>query len=112
MWQILSHKIGRLLLPFMALTALVSNAAEVALGRGSARARRSALRWLGAQLAFYLLALVGPKLRLKGPVGKLAKIPRYLVVTNAATLQGFLLALKDDHLLWDRVERYEDGDQL
>jgi len=105
MWQILSHKIGRLFLPLAAMLAFATTCVEVA--RPSAKRGRSARALLAAQVAFYLLAAIGPRLPLPRRLGKLARIPRYLVVTNAATVEGLYLATRDSHLLWDRVDRYE-----
>jgi hypothetical protein len=107
MWQIISHKVGRLLLPFLAILAFVANCAEVT--TPGARRSRAPVALLTGQVAFYLLAAVGPRLRLRGRIGKFMQIPRYLVVTNAATLEGLLLATRETNMAWDRVARYENG---
>jgi biofilm PGA synthesis N-glycosyltransferase PgaC len=107
MWQILSHKVGRLFLPLLAMVAFVSNCAEVA--TDGAHRRRFARVLLGGQVMFYVLAALGPRVPMPGRIGMIARIPRYLVVTNAATVEGLLLAVRDSRVLWDRVDRHENG---
>jgi biofilm PGA synthesis N-glycosyltransferase PgaC len=106
MWQIVSHKIGRLLLPFFALGALVANIAEVLLEVRPRHRRRSAVL-LAAQVAFYGTAAVGPKLRLSGRAGKLVLLPRYLVEMNRATVEGLIAVIRGErHGQWAKASRH------
>lgn len=104
MWQIASHKIGRLFLPVLALVGLAANLGEVA---RDGRKSRGAVAALGAQLLFYTAGAVGPRLGLRGRSGRVAHLPHYLIATNAATLKGLSSALRrGDHQLWAKVERH------
>jgi cellulose synthase/poly-beta-1,6-N-acetylglucosamine synthase-like glycosyltransferase len=114
MWQILSHKVGRLLLPLFALVALASNVVEVlGIVRGRERGRgqrREAVAVLSAQVLFYVAALAAPHLRLGGRVGKAARLPQYLVSTNAASLAGLASVLRgDNRRVRDKVSRHDAG---
>lgn len=106
MWQITSHKIGRLFLPLFALTGLAANVAEVA-----CRSRRGgveATAVLAIQSGFYALSTVGPRITLPGPAATVARLSRYLVSTNLATLRGLHSVLTaSSSTLLARVERYQ-----
>jgi poly-beta-1,6-N-acetyl-D-glucosamine synthase len=105
MWQIASHKFGRLFLPLLARLGLAASILEVIAGRG--RRQREAVAVLSAQLLFYVAALVGPVLGLRGRLGRLARLPRYLVSTNLATLGGLVYAIRGDRRrVWDKVARH------
>jgi poly-beta-1,6-N-acetyl-D-glucosamine synthase len=107
MWQILSHKVGRLMLPLFALFALAVNTVEVAARRRDKR-QREAVVVLAAQLSFYVAAIVGPACHFPGRLGRLARLPRYLVATNVATLRGLACAVRGDKKrVWDKVARHE-----
>lgn len=99
-WQVASHKYARLALPFAMAAALASSAIDVASGR-----RGSARPLLAAQLAFYGLAAVGP--RLPGPsiVRQLGGAARYITASNIAVAWGLrdFIAQRDQLHLWERA---------
>ncbi len=108
MWQIASHKLGRLFLPLFALAALVANLGEVVFDRR--RGSRAPATVLMAQAAFYAAGAVGPHLGLSGHADSLARLPRYLITTNVATLRGLVTAMQGRSTAnWTRVERYEEA---
>lgn len=113
MWQWLSHKLTRLLLPFAMLGALLANLLLVAWPPGSgtlpawvALARPFGGVMLGLQGAFYLAAWWGNRLQRRGWVGKLLYIPSFLVVSNLAALAGLYRHLtRRQTPMWRRVMR-------
>jgi cellulose synthase/poly-beta-1,6-N-acetylglucosamine synthase-like glycosyltransferase len=108
MWQIASHKLGRLFLPLFAVVALLSNLGEVVLDRR--RGLRGPMTTLIAQAAFYGAGAIGPHLGLSGRADSLARLPRYLITTNFATLRGLRTAVQGrSGATWTRVERHEDA---
>lgn len=103
-WQVLSHKYARPLVPLAMITALVSNLWLAVRGIG----------WLwriifAGQVGFYLLALVGVRRQSAGgKVGKLLYLPTFLVNSNLAALMGlwrFLIGGQSTR--WQRVKRRE-----
>jgi len=94
--QVVSHKGLRPLVPFMLVTAAISNVF----------ARRRWARWLGlGQIAFYGLALLGSRSETrKGR--KLVFLPYYFCRMNIATLRGALQATRvGDRTYWTKVKR-------
>ncbi|WP_448204598.1 glycosyltransferase family 2 protein [Azospirillum sp. sgz302134] len=97
-----SHKMLRLLLPFLMAGALAANAAQVALG--PAPAAMQAL--LALQLAFYGMAVGGYVTERLGRRSRLLHIAYYLTATNIGALRGFFAyVLKTQTALWTRVDR-------
>lgn len=100
-WQVLSHKFMRPLVPLAMIGMAASN---VVLARG-----RSAW-WMGslaAQAAFYVVAVVGDRVVLPGPMARIAYVPTFLLNSNIAALMGLVrfLTNRGSMHLWERVER-------
>lgn len=109
-WQVVSHKFARPLVPFAMVVALVANA--VAVIRPSSRGSRvGSLRppanaiLLAGQAAFYAAAVVGGS-REHRARWRLLYLPRYLVNSNWAALVGLYRFLRGTQTpLWERVSR-------
>jgi cellulose synthase/poly-beta-1,6-N-acetylglucosamine synthase-like glycosyltransferase len=100
-WQVLSHKFMRPLVPLAMIGMLLSNTAL------ALRGGRSWTRILLAQLAFYLTAMIGDRVAPTGMLGHITYLPTFLLNSNAAALMGlyrFVLRRRDMHL-WERVQR-------
>lgn len=100
-WQVLSHKFMRPLVPIAMIGMALSN---LVLAVGGSR------RWLAmlvAQAAFYLTAWLGTRTALPGPGGRIATLAAFLVRSNVAALMGLRrFALNRDGMhLWERVQR-------
>lgn len=112
MWQVVSHKYMRLLLPFAMVMAFVSNVILIIFSASPDRfdffllAPPYNLIAMGCQLAFYLLALGGPLLKQRGNIGKILYIPSFLVRSNWATFIG-LVGYWQGHQtsMWEKVPR-------
>lgn len=105
LFQLTSHKLLRLLLPFFMIGAFVSNLLLV---------WRKRPHWfmkimLMGQTAVYLLALIGSVLSGKGGNGRLQKLPtiaHYIVSGNIASLHGLARYLTGKQtVLWDKAAR-------
>lgn len=93
-----SHKLLRWMAPFFLLSLLASNLLLLD--------RRSYLLTLGAQLAFYTLALAGILGVRKGRVGRLASLARYFTEMNWGMLEGFFRWLRGTQkVTWERTAR-------
>lgn len=113
-WQVISHKFMRPLVPFAMLGALAANIALVVRTSPSAGILSLAPPWnlalLGAQAAFYGLAVVGSRVGRKGRIGKALYLPTYLVQSNTAALLGIWGLLRGrSTVLWKKVARREEG---
>lgn len=95
-WEILSHKILRPLVPLAMLSALLANSLAV-LSFGAfddAQYPLMSLAWpysaglLTAQFLFYAIAFSGRHYPLKGRLGALLYLPTFLVDSNFAALMG------------------------
>lgn len=87
----LSHKIGRLMLPFAMLAILVSSF-------GLPRPWREAALFL--QLGFYALAIVDPLIPERIPVKRVSSLVRTFVVLVAAALSGIAIFFVPPQRLW------------
>jgi len=111
-WQILSHKYFRLLLPFGYLGALLTNIFLVIWPQRNSSYPLFTLNYpiswlfLALQLIFYCAALVGNLVEVRGIVGKWLYVPTFLVNSNLSALRGLwgFLTRKQSHL-WARVRR-------
>ncbi|MBX3728622.1 MAG: glycosyltransferase family 2 protein [Candidatus Sumerlaeia bacterium] len=83
-FQVVSHKILRWFVPYFMLLFLAANAAYLVV----AGLQAWAIALLGAQVVFYLVALVGHLRSRHARVGKLLGIITYFCVVNFASLQG------------------------
>lgn len=99
-WQIVSHKFLRPLVPLAMIAALAANLALVLQARPLARLL------LLCQMGFYGTAVLGSYLHPGGKLGKLLYLPTYLVNSNLAALLGLgrFLAGKQS-TRWQRVPR-------
>ena len=95
-WEILSHKILRPLVPLAMLAALIANGLAVLTSGAFANPQHplfsldwpySAIILLG-QILFYAIALWGRSHHLKGKIGTLLYLPTFLVNSNFAALVG------------------------
>jgi cellulose synthase/poly-beta-1,6-N-acetylglucosamine synthase-like glycosyltransferase len=101
LFQLASHKLLRLLLPFFMLAALAGSAALVALAP-----RPESITLLAAQLAFYALAAVGWAAESAGQRGGPSALAYYLTRSNLASLQslaGYLGGTQS--VLWTKARR-------
>ncbi len=113
-WQIISHKFMRPLVPFAMIFAFMTNLLAF-LWPPALLANRLLflsppypLICLSLQCTFYFLAWIGHRLKGKGLIGKLLYIPTFLVDSNASALQGLLSFLSGGQtVLWERVSRRE-----
>ena len=96
-WRLISHKFGRLALPFLMLSALVSS---LSLGR-----RRPYGALAGAQLGVYALgALSATGVDLPGPTGVAGRAARQLLLGNWAVAVGVVRGLRGrQSTKWDPV---------
>ena len=111
MWQIVSHKYFRALLPFGFIGALLANIFLVLLPGDTSTSLSGmsvsyAERFLSIQLFFYLLAALGNLVKLPGLLGKMFYLPTYLVNSNIAILRGFYGFISGKQTnIWERVRR-------
>jgi biofilm PGA synthesis N-glycosyltransferase PgaC len=99
-WQVLSHKFMRPLVPLAMIGMLVSN---IPLALHGSRV------WTGmllAQLAFYVTAVVGDRFTPSGTLGRLTYLPTFLLNSNLAALMGLfrVVTRRRGMHLWDRVQ--------
>ncbi len=111
-WQLVSHKFMRPLVPFLMILALAVNAAALVWP-----ARGPGIAWLlllppfnwilfGLQMVFYALSFAGSHIKIPGPLGKALYLPAFLVNSNLTALQGLLQFLSRRQALgWERVRR-------
>ncbi len=100
-WQMLSHKFMRPLVPFAMASALVAN---VLLAATPLRGYRLLL---AGHLGFYGLAVLGTRVRSGTPVARALYLPTFLVRSNLAAVTGlyqYLTARETMHA-WERVAR-------
>jgi cellulose synthase/poly-beta-1,6-N-acetylglucosamine synthase-like glycosyltransferase len=111
-WQVISHKFFRPLVPLAMIAALAANLLATfspLASRGSSLLRLGA-PWnrllLLAQLAFYSAAWLGSRLEHRSKRSKILYLPTFLVNSNLAALKGLYLYLsKQQTTRWQRVER-------
>jgi cellulose synthase/poly-beta-1,6-N-acetylglucosamine synthase-like glycosyltransferase len=111
-WQIISHKFMRPLVPFAMILALVTNLLafigfDSALNTGIlALGRPYSLVLLSLQAFFYLSAWLGNRLNGKGLIGKILYVPTFLVNSNFSALRGLISFLTGRQTaLWQRARR-------
>jgi cellulose synthase/poly-beta-1,6-N-acetylglucosamine synthase-like glycosyltransferase len=98
-WQVASHKVGRLLVPW-ALLAIVASTLRLA------PSVRWARRLLAAQSLFYGGALAGSMLERSGRRNRWLYLPYYFCRMNLAGLSGSLKVLvQNTGGVWERVPR-------
>lgn len=110
-WQVVSHKYMRPLVPFFMILALLSGLVLLLWPP----ADDAGLLWLatpwniyafGAQVFFYFAAWFGKYVGNKGPLGKVLYLFTFLVNSNIAALQGFRRYVrKAQKTQWTRARR-------
>lgn len=116
-WQIVSHKFMRPLVPFAMIGAALANVAAVIwpvrnvagfVPRLLVLAPPYGWVMLALQAMFYGLALVGGRLGRASKVGKMLYLPAFLVNSNLAALKGFYRFLTGrQSAAWERAQRVE-----
>jgi hypothetical protein len=112
-WQILSHKFLRPLVPFGMIGALLFNLLAVAFppaGKGLfLLSKPYSLIFLGLQVLFYTLAWLGRNSGERGNQNKFVRLlylPTFLTNSNFAALMGFFRFLRGGQShLWERIAR-------
>jgi cellulose synthase/poly-beta-1,6-N-acetylglucosamine synthase-like glycosyltransferase len=110
-WQLLSHKFFRVFIPFAMIIAFVSNLVLVVWGEKvvSGDLWQLVSPWgimLVLQFTFYLLAILGNIIRVRGLLGKILYLPTFLVNSNIATIAGlYSFATNKNPHIWKRVRR-------
>ncbi|HYN87805.1 MAG TPA: glycosyltransferase family 2 protein [Ardenticatenaceae bacterium] len=112
-WQVVSHKFLRPLVPLAMAGALLANL--VAVVRPVRRRHRRLVHlappvnWiiLALQMIFYGLAWLGTRVERRGFAGTLLYVPTYLVNSNLAAVMGlFRFLTRQQTPLWERVQRW------
>ena len=113
-WQIVSHKFMRPLVPLAMIVAFVANllvlmAPSISLDHGLLYLGRPyGLILFILQLIFYGFAWLGNLLRGRGWIGKLLYMPAFLVNSNFSAIHGLISFLTGRQTsLWQRVQRRE-----
>jgi len=110
-WQVVSHKFMRPLVPLFMLGAFLANAFALIF---SSHAEASLLYLsgvygqviFGLQVLFYILAWIGGRVKSHGLMARLFYIPTFLVNSNFAALLGFWrYATGRQTVVWKRVAR-------
>jgi len=112
-WQILSHKFLRPLVPFGMIGALIFNIIAILFppyGKGLLiLGEPYSIIFLGFQVLFYVLAWVGRGYGNRSEQGKLLRllyIPTFLINSNLAALMGFFKFMRGEQShLWERIGR-------
>jgi biofilm PGA synthesis N-glycosyltransferase PgaC len=112
-WQIISHKMMRPLVPFAMIIAFLSNLLAVILppiplqeSSISFLSRLYSQILFSLQLIFYMLALLGNKLKRKSFLGKVLYVPAFLVNSNLSAIRGLVSFFTGKQsALWKRTRR-------
>lgn len=111
-WQVISHKFLRPLLPVFMILAYLSNLLVLVWPAQASHFRlwnlNSPFNWLffAAQTMFYLTAWLGSQLKGRGKLANLLYIPTFLVNSNFAALMGLIRYLsRQQTQIWKRVQR-------
>jgi biofilm PGA synthesis N-glycosyltransferase PgaC len=109
-WQIISHKYLRVLIPFFMVGALLANLFVLFVPANTKFPAWIQLshpyNWvvLYLQLLFYLTSWLGMRFRFNGLIGKILYIPTFLVNSNFAAIRGLFRFLMDRQpSTWHRV---------
>jgi cellulose synthase/poly-beta-1,6-N-acetylglucosamine synthase-like glycosyltransferase len=118
-WQIVSHKFLRPLVPLAMIGALVTNIIDVARSLRTTQSTTASLVpplnriMLVAQVVFYGLAWLGSVNERVGRSGKLLYLPTFLVNSNFAALVGlYRFITKSQTTRWKRVPRRDSARHL
>ena len=103
LWQMVSHKFCRPLVPFAMMGAFGANLIAVLPGLDGGIWTACAM---ALQTGFYLLALLGNRFERHHKVGKIFYLSTFLVNSNFASFLGFLRFVSGGQgALWERIER-------
>jgi len=111
-WQVVSHKYLRPLVPFMMIVAFLANMTTL-IWKCPVKSLPllfllSPFNWLFfiLQIVFYLLAWLGAHVTYRGSLGKLLYLPTFLVNSNYAALLGFYNYFTGEGTaIWKKVPR-------
>lgn len=113
-WQIISHKFMRPLVPLAMIVAFASNLLAFTFPSTSLKGGILSLSrpydqiMLFLQLVFYTLAWLGNVLKGRGVLGKVLYIPTFLVNSNFSAFRGLISFVTGRQTtLWQRVRRQE-----
>lgn len=111
-WQIVSHKFMRPLVPFAMIMALITNLLAFITPHVTLNSGILYLGWpynlilLSIQVFFYLSAWLCNRLKGRGLIGKILYIPAFLVNSNYSAVRGLTLFLTGRQTtLWQRARR-------
>ena len=112
-WQILSHKFLRPIVPFFMIGAAISNLLAVLFPPRAQGlwilSKPYSMLFLGLQILFYLVAWVGSKVVNRGEQNRLIRLfylPTFLTNSNYAALMGFFRFLRGSQShMWERIQR-------
>lgn len=112
-WQILSHKFLRPIVPFCMIGAALFNLLAVVFPPSAKGlwilSRPYSIIFLGLQFLFYALAWVGRKAGNRGEQNKLVRLfylPTFLINSNFAALMGFFRFIRGNQShMWERIQR-------
>ena len=114
-WQVISHKFMRPLVPFFMIGVFLSNIILVFRTRNQTRRRKLSPSYstniaiFVAQVLFYGLAWLGNsgnRIKKDNKLGKLLYLPTFLYNSNIAALKGFFQYMKGEQThIWERVSR-------
>jgi cellulose synthase/poly-beta-1,6-N-acetylglucosamine synthase-like glycosyltransferase len=115
MWQVLSHKILRLFIPFFFIGAFIANLLALFIQQNSPAPSLVKLTspynriFFLLQCAFYITAWIGNQSSKGGAIKKITYLPTFLVNSNLAALQGLVHYLRgNNRVLWQKVRRAEE----
>lgn len=110
LWQVLSHKYFRPIIPFSMLVALLTNILTIFVQENVNFPIWLKLSWpynwilFTLQMLFYFTAFVGMQYRFNGLFGKMLYIPTFFVNSNFAAVRGLYRYLTDHQSVkWNRV---------
>ncbi len=114
-WQIVSHKFMRPLVPLAMIVAFAANLLAFLIPSASVGypmlylGKPYSSIMLSLQLVFYLLAGLGNVLRGKGIIGKVLYMPAFLVNSNLSAIRGLVSFFAGRQTsLWKRARRREE----
>ena len=111
-WQVISHKFMRPLIPFLMILAFLATLAACIWPLPAAKtgwlylAQPYNILFLAAEILICILAIFGSSLQNRGPLGKILYLPTFLVNSNLASLLGLYSFFTGKQTsLWRRARR-------
>lgn len=103
-WQVISHKYFRAIVPFAFILLFLSNISICVFYDSGGALLLQVFLYL--QILFYFLAGLGNFIQFSGVLRKMFYLPVFLVNSNLATLRGFYKFIANQQLhVWNRVGR-------